>query len=224
MTLFGNWGFANVIKLRWGHPGLLLLLFSHPVVSNSLQPPELQHTRPPCPLPTPRVCTSSCSLHRWCCPAISGSDDLFSCLWSFPASGAFPMSCLFTSATKILELQHQFFQWNSGLISLKIDWFDLLGWPYMAWLIASLSYASPFTMTRQWSMKGHPGLGGSKSNRTGVRQRHTGKTPCDNGGETGVRRAKVGSGLLAVLCKLGRSCSSAFGERMALLSLQFWDL
>ena len=57
-----------------------------------------------------------------------------------------------------------------------------LGWPCMAWLIASLSYASPFTMTRQWSMKGHPGLGGSKSNRTGVRQRHTGKTPCDNRG------------------------------------------
>jgi len=73
-------------------------------------------------------------------------------------------------------------------------------------------------------MKGHPGLGGSKSSRTGVRQRHAGKAPCDNGGETGVRRAKVGSVLLAVLCKLGRSSSSAFGERMALLSLSLGPL
>ena len=44
----------------------LLLLFSHPVVSDPLWPHGLQYARPPCPLPSPRVCPSSCPLHRWC--------------------------------------------------------------------------------------------------------------------------------------------------------------
>ena len=75
----------------------MLMLFSHVVVSDSLRPYEL-HTRPPCPSPSPRVCPSSCSLHQWCHPAISGSDTLFSlCPRSFPGSGTFPMSLLFTS-------------------------------------------------------------------------------------------------------------------------------
>ena len=77
---------------------VLLLLFSYPVVSNFLWPHRLQHARPPCPSPSPGVCPSSCSLHWWCCPAISLCDALFSfCLQSFPASGTFPMSRLFTS-------------------------------------------------------------------------------------------------------------------------------
>ena len=75
-----------------------LLLFSHPVVSYSLQPYGLQHTRPPCSSLSPEVCPSSCSLHRWCQLAISSSDALFSFgPHSFPASGTFPMSWLFTS-------------------------------------------------------------------------------------------------------------------------------
>ena len=74
------------------------LLFNRPVVSDSLQPHGLQHARSPCPLPSPRVCPSSCSLHWWCCSAISSSDSLFSfCPQSFPTSGTFPMSHLFTS-------------------------------------------------------------------------------------------------------------------------------
>ena len=75
-----------------------MLLFSHPVVSNSLRPHGLQLASLPCPLPSPEVCPSSCSLHWWCCPAISSSDTLFSfCPQSFPASGTFPTSCLFAS-------------------------------------------------------------------------------------------------------------------------------
>ena len=67
-----------------------------PVMSNSLRPHGLQHTRPPCPSPSARVCASS--LHWWCHPAISSSDALFSfCPQSFPASGTFPMSWLFAS-------------------------------------------------------------------------------------------------------------------------------
>ena len=58
----------------------------------------LQHTRPPGPSLSPRVCPSSCSLHWWCCPALSSSDALFSfCPQSFPESGTFPMSRLFIS-------------------------------------------------------------------------------------------------------------------------------
>jgi len=71
----------------------LLLLLSHPVVSDSLRPHGLQHTRSPCPSPSPEACPSVCSLHRRCHPAISSSDAFFSfCPQSFPASGTFPMS------------------------------------------------------------------------------------------------------------------------------------
>ena len=74
------------------------VLFSHPVMSDSLQPHGLQHTRPPGPSPSPGVCPSSCSLHWWCHPAISSSYTLLSfCFQSFLASGAFPMNHLFTS-------------------------------------------------------------------------------------------------------------------------------
>ena len=73
------------------------LFFSCAVVSNSLWHHGLQHTQPSYPSPSPGVCPSSGSLHRRCHPAISSSDTLFSYSQSFPASGTFPMSCLFTS-------------------------------------------------------------------------------------------------------------------------------
>ena len=70
--------------------------FSHSVVSNSLQPHESQHTRPPCPSPAPRVYSNSCPSSQWCHPAISSSVVPFSsCPQSLPASGSFPMSQLF---------------------------------------------------------------------------------------------------------------------------------
>ena len=63
------------------------------LMSNSLRHHELQHTRPPCPSPTPRVHSNPCPLSRWCHPTISSSVIPFSfCLQSFPASGSFPMS------------------------------------------------------------------------------------------------------------------------------------
>ena len=80
------------------HSSASWLLFSHWVMSNASWPRGLQHVRPPCPSPSPGVCPSSCPLHRWCHPAISSSDALFSCLQSFPASGSFPVTWLFTSA------------------------------------------------------------------------------------------------------------------------------
>ena len=70
--------------------------FSHSVVSDSLRPHELQHARPPCPSPTPRVHPNSCPSSRWCHPAISSSIVPFSsCPQSLPESGSFPMSQLF---------------------------------------------------------------------------------------------------------------------------------
>ena len=73
------------------------MLFSHPVMSDSLQPHGLQHTRPLCPSPFPEVCPSSCPLHQWCHPVISSSDALFSCPQPFLASRTFPKSPLFAS-------------------------------------------------------------------------------------------------------------------------------
>ena len=70
--------------------------FSRSGVSNSLQPHESQHVRPPCPSPSPGVHSNSCPSSRWCHPAISSSVVLFSsCPQSLPASESFPMSQLF---------------------------------------------------------------------------------------------------------------------------------
>ena len=63
-----------------------------------LRPHGLQHTRPPCPSPSPKVCPSSCPLHQWCHLVISSSGALFSsCPQSFRASGTFPVDQLFAS-------------------------------------------------------------------------------------------------------------------------------
>jgi len=76
----------------------LLLLFSHSVVSDSLWPHGLQHTRLLCPLLSPAVCSNSCPLSHWCYLTISPSAAPFSfCPQSFSASGSFPVSRLFTS-------------------------------------------------------------------------------------------------------------------------------
>ena len=70
--------------------------FSRSVVSDSLQPHESQHARPPCPSPTPRVHSDSLPSSQWCHPAISSSViPFFSCPQSLPASESFPVSQLF---------------------------------------------------------------------------------------------------------------------------------
>ena len=73
-------------------------LFSHSVVSNSLESHGLQHARLPCPSPSPGACSNSCPLSLWFHPTISSSVVPFSsCLQSFAASGSFLMNQLFTS-------------------------------------------------------------------------------------------------------------------------------
>ena len=79
--------------------------FSRSVVSNSLRPHEPQHTRPPCPSPTPGVHSDSCLLSWWCHPVISPSVIPFSfCPQSLPASESFPMSQLFTWGGHSIEV------------------------------------------------------------------------------------------------------------------------
>ena len=79
-------------------PFLTIGQFTHSVVSNSLRPHPLQHTRLPCPPPTPGAYSNSCPSSRWCHPTISFSVIPFSShLQSFPVSGSLPMSQLFTS-------------------------------------------------------------------------------------------------------------------------------
>ena len=106
----------------------ILLLFSRSVMSNNLQPHGLQHTRLPFPSPSPRACSNSGPLSRWCLPTISSSFAPFS-------------SCLQPSIRVFSNESALHFRWPkywsfsfsispsneySGFISFKIDWFDLL--------------------------------------------------------------------------------------------------
>ena len=95
----------------------------------SLQPRALQPVRLPSPSLSPRVCSNSCPLSLWGYLTISSSATLFSWLQSFPASGSFPMSWLFTSgdqsigasaSASVLPVNIQ------SLFPFRIDWFDLL--------------------------------------------------------------------------------------------------
>ena len=101
-------------------------------MSNSLRPHERQHTRPPCPSPTSGVHPNPCPSSQWCHPTISSCVIPFSsCPQSFPASGSFPMSQLFSSggqnigvsvSTSVLPIRLE----HPGLISFRMDWLDLL--------------------------------------------------------------------------------------------------
>ena len=103
--------------------------FSGSVVYDSLRPHELQHTRPPCPSPTPEVHPDSHPSSQWCHPAISSSVVPFSsCPQSFPASESFPMSQLCMRWPKYWSFGFSISPFNEhpGLISFRMDWLDLL--------------------------------------------------------------------------------------------------
>ena len=102
--------------------------FSCSVVSDSLWPHGLQHTRLPCPSPSPRACSHSCPSSQWCHPTISFSVVPFpSSLQSFLASGSFPVSQLFSSGGQSIGALLSVLPMNiQGWFPLGIDWFDLL--------------------------------------------------------------------------------------------------
>ena len=110
--------FANLSFL------LFSVQFSRSVVSNSLQPHGLEHARPPCPSPTPGVYSNSCPSSRWCHLTTSSSIVPFSsCLQSFPASGSFQMTQLFSSDGQSIGVSAS----TSVLPVNTQDWFPL-GW------------------------------------------------------------------------------------------------
>ena len=88
-----------LIPIFWPFFPFSSFQFSCSVMPDSLRPHESQHTRPPCPSPTPGVYPNPCPSSQWCHPAISSSVVPFSsCPQYSPASGSFPMSQLFTSS------------------------------------------------------------------------------------------------------------------------------
>ena len=94
---FGE-GFLHIYLNFQSNSHISSVQFSHSVVSNSLRPHELQHTRPPCSSPTSGVHPNPCPLSQWCHPTISSSVTPFSsCLQSFPESESFQMSQFFAS-------------------------------------------------------------------------------------------------------------------------------
>ena len=103
---------------------LSLVQFSHSVMSDSLQPHESQHTRPPCPSPAPGVYSNSCPSSQWCHPTISSSVTPFSsCPQCLPASGSFPMSQLFPPGGQSFGASA-----STSVLPMNIqDWFPL-GW------------------------------------------------------------------------------------------------
>ena len=101
--------------------------FSHSVMSGSLRPHGLQHTRLPCPSPTPQACSNSCPSSQWCHPTISFAVvPSSSHLQSLPESGAFPMSRLFPSGGQSIGTSA-----SASVLPMNIqDWFPLglTGW------------------------------------------------------------------------------------------------
>ena len=103
--------------------------FSHSIVSDALQNHGLQHARPLCLSPTPRVYPNSCPLSQWCHPTISSSVVPFSShLQSFAESESFQMSQFFKSGGQSIGVSasKSVLPMNPALISFRMDWLDLL--------------------------------------------------------------------------------------------------
>ena len=116
--------------------------FSCSVMSDCLQIHGLQHTRLPCPSPTPGAYSNSSPLSRWCHPTISSSVVPFSShLQSFPPSGSFPMSQFFTSRGQSIGVSA-----SASVLPMNIqDWFPL-GWT--GWIsLQSKGHSSIFSNT-----------------------------------------------------------------------------
>ena len=110
--LFGRKAMTNLSSVQ----------FSRSVMSDSLH--RLQHARPPCPSPTPRVRTNPCPLSRWCHPTISSSVVPFSsCPQSFLASWSFQMSQVFASGGQSIRGSA-----STAVIPMNTQVWSPLGW------------------------------------------------------------------------------------------------
>ena len=102
--------------------------FSHSVVSNSLRPCGLQHTRLPCPSPTPGAFSNSCPSSWWCHLTILSSVVHFSsCLQSFPTSRSFPVSQFFASGGQSIGV-------SASASVLPVNTQDWSPWGWTGWI------------------------------------------------------------------------------------------
>ena len=135
LEYFSSDGFTRVNLITFTFLSLFQACFSdvisnsqfssvHSVVSNSLLPHGLQHTRFPCPSPTPGTYSNSYPLSQWCHPTITSSVVPFSsCIQSFPALGSFQMSQFFTSGVQSTGVSA-----SASVLPMNIqDWFSI-GW------------------------------------------------------------------------------------------------
>ena len=127
------------------HHGLSSVPFSRSVVSDSLRPCGLQHTRLPCPSPTPGAYSNSCPLCQWCHLTISSSVvPFYPCLQSFPASGSFPMSQFFASGGQIIGVSA-----SASVLPMNIQDWSPLGWA--GWIsLQSKGLSRVFSNTTVW--------------------------------------------------------------------------
>ena len=130
-TLFLAWFLFCILFHSLPPLTFSLIQFSHSVMSNSLWPHGLQHARTPCPSPTPQACSDSCPLSRWC-----PSNHLILCRPLLLLPSIFPSIRVFSndSALNIKWPKYSSFSFSispsneySGLISFRVNWFDLLG-------------------------------------------------------------------------------------------------
>ena len=124
-------------------------MFSCSVMSDSLQPYGLQHSRLPCPSPSPRVGSNSCPLSQWYHPPISSFVIPFSsCLQSFPASGSFPMSQFFPSGGRSIGVSA-----SASVLPMSYqDWFSLGRTGCISLLSKGLSRVSSDTIFTLFSL------------------------------------------------------------------------
>ena len=114
-------------------------------MSDSLQPHGLQNAWLTCPLLSPAVCSNSCPLSWWCHPSISSSViPLSSCLQSFPGSGSFPMSWLFTSGGQSIGISA-----SASVLPMNIQGWFPLGLSGLISLL-SLELSRVFSSTIVW--------------------------------------------------------------------------
>ena len=143
--------YLNLVIVLW-----VSVQFSRSVKSDSLRPHGLQHTRPPCPSPTPRIYSYSCPSSWWCHPTISSSVVPFSHLHSCPASGSFQMSQLRTSGDQSFSVSVSPSSEYWGLISFRMDWLDLLAVQSMETLILQMrsqTLKNTSKVTQLWSSR-----------------------------------------------------------------------
>ena len=140
---------GGIKEIRYSKWNILSVHFSRSVMSNSMRPHESQHTRSPCPSPTPRVYSNSCPSSQWCHPAISSSGVPFSsCPQSLPESESFPMSQLFAwggQSTGVSAL--------ASVLPMNIqDWspLDWTGWISLQSKGLSRVFSNTTVQTRQF--------------------------------------------------------------------------